>query len=62
MIGGVHGKILHIDLSTQESWIETPPAELYQLLVGGRALIAYLLLRDLAPKTDPIIKCVIMCQ
>lgn len=54
MFGGIHGKILHVDLSTGDIRIETPPAELYRLLVGGRALVAYLLLRDLPPGTDPL--------
>ncbi len=53
MLGGVHGKILHINLTTGQTQIENPPADLYRLLVGGRALVAYLLLRDLAPGTDP---------
>jgi aldehyde:ferredoxin oxidoreductase len=53
MLGGIHGKVLHVDLTTNEIRIETPPDELYTLLVGGRALVAYLLLRDLAPRTDP---------
>jgi aldehyde:ferredoxin oxidoreductase len=54
MIGGTHGKILHIDLTTREIRVETPPDDLYRLLVGGRAVVAYLLLRDLAPGTDPL--------
>jgi aldehyde:ferredoxin oxidoreductase len=54
MLGGVHGKILHVDLSTGDIHIETPPEDVYTLLVGGRALVAYLLLRDLAPRTDPL--------
>ncbi len=53
MIGGTHGKILHVDLTTNKTHIETPPDDLYRLLVGGRALVAYLLLRDLPPNTDP---------
>ena len=53
MIGGIHGRILHIDLTTGATRVETPPEELYRLLVGGRALVAYLLLRDLPPRTDP---------
>ena len=53
MIGGTHGKILHIDLTSGASRIEQPAEDLYRLLVGGRALVAYLLLRDLPPGTDP---------
>ena len=54
MIGGTHGKILHIDLSSGDIRIEQPADDFYRLLVGGRAVVAYLLLRDLAPQTDPL--------
>lgn len=54
MIGGTHNKILHVDLTTGESHIEQPPGDFYRLLVGGRAVVAYLLLRDLPPHTDPL--------
>ncbi|MFN2168460.1 MAG: aldehyde ferredoxin oxidoreductase N-terminal domain-containing protein, partial [Anaerolineae bacterium] len=54
MLGGTHGKILHVDLNSGEIRIEYPPEEVYQLLVGGRALVAYLLLRDLPPGIDPL--------
>ncbi|MCP4424670.1 MAG: aldehyde ferredoxin oxidoreductase family protein [Chloroflexi bacterium] len=53
MIGGVHGKILHVNLTTGDSHVEEPPESFYRLLVGGRALVAYFLLRDLPPNTDP---------
>jgi aldehyde:ferredoxin oxidoreductase len=51
MLGGTYGKILHVDLTSSTWRVETPPDELYRLLVGGRALVAYMLLRDLAPGT-----------
>ncbi len=54
MIGGIHGKILHVNLTNGQTHIETPPEEMYQLLVGGRALTAFLLLRDLPPHTHPL--------
>ena len=53
MIGGTHGKILHIDLTSGESRVEQPGDDFYRLLVGGRAVVAYLLLRDLPPQTEP---------
>ena len=53
MLGGIYGKILHVDLTTGAVRVEAPPEAVYRLLVGGRALVAYLLLRDLAPGTDP---------
>ncbi len=54
MIGGTYGKILHVDLTQRTSWEEEPPDEVYRLLVGGRALVAYLLLRDMPPRTDAL--------
>ena len=54
MIGGTHRKILHINLASGGTHIEQPPDDFYRLLVGGRAVVAYLLLRDLPPNTDPL--------
>ncbi len=54
MIGGAYGKILHVDLTSGQTRVEEPGDDLYRLLVGGRALVAYLLLRDLPPHTDPL--------
>ena len=54
MLGGTHGRILHIDLTSGETRVENPPEAFYRLLAGGRAAIAYLLLRDLPSQTDPL--------
>lgn len=54
MIEGAHGKILHVDLTTSKIQVEYPPEDLYRLLLGGRAVVAYLLLRDLEPRTRPL--------
>jgi aldehyde:ferredoxin oxidoreductase len=54
MIGGTYGKILHVDLTTGRTWVEEPGDDLYRLLVGGRALAAHLLLRDLPPGAEPL--------
>ncbi|MFN2290624.1 MAG: aldehyde ferredoxin oxidoreductase family protein [Anaerolineae bacterium] len=54
MLGGTHGKILHVNLSTGQTHVERPTDDLYRLLAGGRALVAYLLLRDLAPDTGAL--------
>jgi aldehyde:ferredoxin oxidoreductase len=53
-VGGTWGKLLHVNLSNGQHWVEEPPAELYLKLVGGRALVAYLLLRDLPVGADPL--------
>ena len=42
------------NLTTQEITIETPPDALYSQLLGGRGLVAYLLLRDLPAGVDPL--------
>ncbi len=54
MIGGTHGKILHVDLASGKQWVEEPGDDFYRLLLGGRALVAYLLLRDMPPGIDPL--------
>jgi len=53
-VGATWGKILHVDLTTSKIWTENPPDELYLKLVGGRALEAYLLLRDMPVGADPL--------
>jgi aldehyde:ferredoxin oxidoreductase len=53
MLGGTYGKILHVNLTTGSIYVERPPDDFYRLLVGGRAVIAYFLLRDLPANTDP---------
>jgi aldehyde:ferredoxin oxidoreductase len=54
MIGGTHGKVLHVDLTSGKTHVEQPGDDFYRLLVGGRAVVSYLLLRDLPPGTDPL--------
>jgi aldehyde:ferredoxin oxidoreductase len=54
MLGGTHGRILHVDLTLGKTQVEQPPKDFYRLLVGGRAVATYLLLRDLARETDPL--------
>ena len=54
MIGGTHGKVLHVDLTSGDVRIEQPGDDFYRLLAGGRALVSYYLLRDLPPRSDPL--------
>lgn len=53
-IGGTWGKILHVDLSSGKTRVEILPDDLYLKLVGGRGLVAYLLLRDMPAGADPL--------
>lgn len=53
-VGGVWGKILHVDVTDGSSWIETPPDEIYLRLVGGRAMVAYLLLKNTPAGVDAL--------
>jgi len=53
-LGGTHGRILHVDLTEGVFEYETLPSKVVQLLVGGRALIAYFLLRDLPVNVDSL--------
>lgn len=54
MLGGIHGKILHVDLSVGDISIEQPGDDFYKLLAGGRAMVAYFLLRDTPAGVDPL--------
>jgi aldehyde:ferredoxin oxidoreductase len=54
MLGGAYGKFLHINLTTGETYIEQPDDEFYRLLVGGRSVIAYFLLRELPVNVEPL--------
>ena len=49
-----HGKILHVDLSDGRQWVEEPGEDIYRKYLGGSALGAHLLLRDLKPGIDPL--------
>jgi aldehyde:ferredoxin oxidoreductase len=53
-VGGVWGKLLHVDLTDGRQWIEEPSDEIYLKLLGGRAMAAWLLLRDLPAGADPL--------
>ena len=51
---GFTGKILRVDLTARKLWTEEIDPALYRLFPGGKALAAYLLLRDLPAGTDPL--------
>ncbi|MFN2200285.1 MAG: aldehyde ferredoxin oxidoreductase N-terminal domain-containing protein, partial [Caldilineaceae bacterium] len=49
-----NGKILHVDLTDQRTWIEEPDEVIYRKYLGGSALSSYFLLRDLPIGVDPL--------
>jgi aldehyde:ferredoxin oxidoreductase len=51
--GVIRGKVLHVDLNRQSSHVERIPPNVHELLLGGKGLGIYLLLRT--PRgTDPL--------
>jgi aldehyde:ferredoxin oxidoreductase len=51
---GYTGKILRVNLSDSKIQAETPEENFYRRYFGGRALIAYYLLKEMKPKVDPL--------
>ena len=49
---GYHGKILHINLKTQEVWLEEPDDRFWRIYGGGGLLATYYLLRHCPPGLD----------
>jgi len=54
MPDGYNGKILHIDLTSGEMTVETPPAAFYRQFMGGSALNMYYLLKQMPVGADPL--------
>lgn len=54
MPNGYAGRILHVDLTRGRLEVEHPKEEFYRRYFGGRALIAYYLLRECPPDADPL--------
>ena len=54
MASGITGKVLHVDLTTRQSRIEEIPEVTMRKYLGGGALAAWLLLRDMPPGVDPL--------
>ena len=48
------GKILRVNLSKEKTSIETIDEIFYRRYFGGRGLISYILLNEIAPKIDPL--------
>ena len=51
---GYNGKILHIDLTTHEIQVETPPESFYRKYLGGSAMGLYYILRETPAGVDPL--------
>jgi len=51
---GYNGKVLRVDLNTQQTEVETPSEVFYRTYMGGSSLALACLLRELKPATDPL--------
>ncbi|MCS7011728.1 MAG: aldehyde ferredoxin oxidoreductase, partial [Anaerolineales bacterium] len=51
---GYHGKILHVNLTTGEITVETPPASFYRTYMGGSAMAMYYILKHVPKGADPL--------
>lgn len=54
MLGGYNGKILHVDLSKEETSVEEPGEDFYRRYMGGKSLALYYLLNEMEPEVDPL--------
>jgi aldehyde:ferredoxin oxidoreductase len=50
----ISGKLLHVDLTTGQTRTEEVPETLMRRYLGGGALAAHILLRDMGPGVDPL--------
>jgi aldehyde:ferredoxin oxidoreductase len=51
---GTHGRILRVDLTAGEITTETPGEAFYRRYLGGAGFVAYYLLKEVPPGTDPL--------
>lgn len=51
---GYYGRILRIDLTSSDIWLDNPDDEFYRYLIGGRSLIAYYLLKETPKNLDAL--------
>src|SRR5215211_91696 len=51
---GYTGKILHVDLTKGELWVEEPEEAFYRKYLGGSAMGMYYILREMPKGADPI--------
>jgi aldehyde:ferredoxin oxidoreductase len=50
---GYHGKVLHLDLATRQSWVEEPDDRFWRIYGGGGLLATHYLLRECPAGIDP---------
>ncbi len=51
---GFVGKVLRVDLTEGTTWVEEPPESWYRTYLGGSAVVAYYLLKELPENCDPL--------
>lgn len=51
---GYSGRILHIDLTTRRTWVETKPEAWYKVYIGGVAMASRLCWENIKPGCDPL--------
>ena len=51
---GYSGKVLHIDLTTRKTWVESKPEAWYKIYIGGVSMAARLLWENIKPGCDPL--------
>ncbi|MHB1131970.1 MAG: aldehyde ferredoxin oxidoreductase family protein [Chloroflexota bacterium] len=51
---GYAGRILHVDLTAQKTWVESPPESFYRTYFGGSALAMHYLLKEMKPGVDAL--------
>jgi aldehyde:ferredoxin oxidoreductase len=54
MSSGFHNRILRVNLTTREISVEQPGEDFYRTYIGGWGLIAYYLLKETRPGTEPL--------
>jgi len=48
------GKILRVNLTTHELWVDEQPDAFYRKWIGGRGVILYYLMKETLPKIEPL--------
>jgi aldehyde:ferredoxin oxidoreductase len=54
VLNGFWDRVLHVDLSSGRTWVESPGAAFWRLHLGGRSLIAHYLLQEVPTGADPL--------